>query len=419
MKGRALQAGALGIAAAAFVAATPAAAASVEASSTTLLAGRPDVRYGEVHTAVPLTELVGLNATGADLFGFDELKLRVSGWGRLDATENKTLAGDLEMAYVQGRLLDRRVAVTLGRQQVTGGAARFTTVDGAAVDGRLWKGLGATVFGGAPVTPRFTLSRADWLYGGRVYYRRSLATEVGVSYEQALDHGLTARQDAGLDARVGIMSGLYLEGYGLWSLAERRLAEVDVGPTFAPFRRLQVRARYRRTAPDLFLPRNSIFSVFAETKRDEAGADASFQLTRYLSLFADYRQLWTADGAGEDLSARATFRSDPSSRTYVGAEARVLRVPVNGYVQGRLFGTYRPLEKLTVALDLDGYRFTQEINGARASFTAALTGAYTLWPGWLAALSCTGGTTVLLESRFEVLAKLVYNLPTTTTGRTP
>jgi hypothetical protein len=394
-------------------------AATVEASSTTLLAGRPDLRLGEVHTAVPIVELVGLSASNFDLPVVDDLKLRVSGWGRLNAADTKQLAGDFEVAFLQGRLLDRRLTLTLGRHVVTGGAARFTHLDGASADVRIAGGVGFAAYGGAPVIPRFAVARGDALYGGRLYWRGALSTEVGASYVQVLDHGRTARQDAGLDARVKLMSGLYFGGFGLWSLAESRLAEVDVGPTWIINDDLQARLQYRRTAPDLFLPRSSIFSVFAETQRDEAGGDLSYQVNPYTGLFADYHSLWTGEGRGDDATLRATFRSDPSSTAVLGGQARLLRIPANGFVEARLFGSYRPIDKLTVALDLDAYQFLQDINGTRTSFTAALTGAYQFLPGWLAVLSGTGGTTVLLQGRFEVLAKLVYNFPTTTSGLTP
>jgi len=394
-------------------------ASTVEVSSTTLLAVRPDVRLGEVRSAVPIVELVGLSAQGFEVPAVDDLKLRVSGWGRVDAVEGRDLAGDLEFAFLQGRLFDRRLSLTMGRHLVSGGAARLTQLDGASADVRIGRGLGVSAFGGVPVVPRFAVAKGDLAYGGRVYYRALIDTEVGVSYAHTLDHGLTARQDAGLDARVRLMRGLVVSGYGLWSLAEQRLAEIDIGPTWMATPDVQARVEYRRTAPDLFLPRRSIFSVFAEMQRDEVGGDVSWQLNRWANLFADYFSLWTGDGRGDDASARATFRSDPAARAQFGVQARVFRVPVNGYVQGRVFGSYRAMNKVTVSLDLDGYQFTQAINGARSTFTGALTGSYNFLPGWLAVVSASGGTTVLLQTRYELFAKLVFNYPTTTSGLTP
>ena len=422
MTGRAQKAAALAIAFAGVLATEAASAATVEASSTTLLAGRPDLRLGEVHTALPIVEQVGLSASNFDLPVVDDLKLRVSGWGRLDAADTKALAGDFEIAFLQGRLLSRRLTLSLGRHVVTGGAARFTHLDGASADLRIGGGIGFAAYGGAPVIPRFARAQGDAIYGGRLYWRGSMESEVGASFVQVLDHGRTARMDAGLDARVRVMNGLSFGGFGLWSLAESRLAEVDVGPTWVVNEKLQARLQYRRTAPDLFLPRSSIFSVFAEMQRDEVGGDVSYQVNPYTGLFADYHSVWPGGGRGDDATLRATFRSDPSSTAVFGGQVRLLRMPTSGYVEGRLFGSYRPMDKLTVALDLDGYQFLEDIAGypgIRTTFTAALTGAYQFLPGWLAVLSGTGGTTVQMQSRFELLAKLVYNFPTTTSGRTP
>ena len=418
MKGRGSKA-ARWLAAAVALAAAQASASTVNATSTTLLTGRPDVRYGEVHSAVPIVELVGLSAQGFEVPAVDDLKLRVSGWGRLDAARTGDLAGDLEVAFLQGRLLDRRLALTLGRHIVTGGAARFTQLDGASAEVAIARGFGVAAYGGLPVVPRFAVARGDAVFGGRLFWRRSVSTEVGASVVNVLDHGVFARQDLGLDARYQATKALAVAGYGLWSLAEARLAEVDVGPTYSPTSEVQVSAQYRRTAPDLFLPRSSIFSVFAETRRDEVGASAQYQPRPYLSLFADYHSLWTGDGRGDDLGARASFRSDPTGTTTLAAQARWLRIPSNGYVQVRLSGTRKLLPRLLLALDLDGYAFSQPINGATMSTTAAVTGAYAFAPGWQAVLSGTAGETPLLAQRFELFAKLVYDYSTTTTGKTP
>ena len=46
------------------------------------------------------------------------------------------------------------------------------------------------------------------------------------AYEKVLDHGRTARQDAGLDARFLATRNIAVSAYGLWSLYEQRLAEL-------------------------------------------------------------------------------------------------------------------------------------------------------------------------------------------------
>lgn len=376
------------------------------------------MRYGEVHSAVPVTELLGVSADGVGLPAGGDLRLRVSGWGRLDAADRRVPTGDLEFGFLQARLLGRRLTLSAGRHAVVGGAARYTQVDGASADARLWGGFGVSGYGGLPVVPRFAAAFGDGLAGGRVYWRRSVNTEVGASFLQMWSRGNMARQDAGLDLRIQPWKLLSFAGFGLWSVAEERLAEVDVGPTWVVGPRVQLSANYRRTAPDLFLPRTSIFSVFAETQRDEAGGSVQWQAFRRVGLFLEYHSLWTGDGRGDDPAARVSYRSDSSGTTTATVEARWLRAPKNRYVGERLAASHRFFSRLTLAADLEGYQFAEPINGATTSMSAAVTGAYAVGPKWLAALTGTAGVTPLLERRFEVMAKLVYNFSTTTRGQT-
>ncbi len=77
-----------------------------------------------------------------------------------------------------------------------------------------WRGLGITAYGGAPVTPRFATRQGDVAGGGRVFWRRSFDTEVGLSFIEVLDCGLVARQDIGADARVRPTRTLHIRRAG-------------------------------------------------------------------------------------------------------------------------------------------------------------------------------------------------------------
>src|SRR3954471_22329155 len=86
----------------------------VDATATTLISGRQDVRDGVVHTALPVYELVSVRATEIRLPGFDDTALVLSGWGALamaNTLEDKRGIGDLDLAFAEGKLLHRRVAV--------------------------------------------------------------------------------------------------------------------------------------------------------------------------------------------------------------------------------------------------------------------------------------------------------------------
>src|SRR5439155_7173929 len=152
-------------------------------------------------------------------------------WGKAaagDPMDGRHADADVSLGYLEGTLLSRRLALRVGRQLIIGGAARPTQLDGARVEARLPGGVGVTLYGGAPVTPRFAVHRGDALAGARLFWRPRLDAEVGASFVEGLDRGRSSRRDAGVDARWVPLAPVTLTGYGLWSLVEQRLAEVDV-----------------------------------------------------------------------------------------------------------------------------------------------------------------------------------------------
>ncbi|MBS1153245.1 MAG: hypothetical protein H6Q89_4943, partial [Myxococcaceae bacterium] len=230
-------------------------AADVEVQSTTLIGGRPDVVDGEVRTVVPIYERVGLRARNLQLLGIDELAITVDAWGGLTLPGYQGSIGgsDVNLAFVEGKLLKKRLRLRLGRQFVTGGTARASFFDGLNVEYRSRSGLGVSAFAGIPVERRYSnFVRGDFVFGARAFWNPMFATEVGLSYLHLLKRGALARQDVGLDVRWQPVKSLAVNGAAVWSIAETRLAEVDVGPLWQPTENLEVQLNYRRTAPELF-----------------------------------------------------------------------------------------------------------------------------------------------------------------------
>jgi hypothetical protein len=84
----------------------------VDATSTTLLSGHADPRDGVVHTSVPLFELVSVRATDLRVPHVDDMIVILSGWGEIafaDTDGGHRGLGDLDIAFVEGKMLRRRV----------------------------------------------------------------------------------------------------------------------------------------------------------------------------------------------------------------------------------------------------------------------------------------------------------------------
>lgn len=385
----------------------------VEGSLTTLLAGRADPRDGNLYTVIPLYQGLRLTMRDLPLGRFGDLRLEVTGWGMGqfgDPRDGRLGQGDLDVAYLQGRFFKRRLEVRLGRQLVTGGVTRFTHLDGASVALRFASGVGVSAYGGVPAVPRFGVTVGEAVGGGRVSLRFSYESEVGLSYLYLQDKGRAAREDIGLDARMVPHRSVVLSGFFAYSLLELRTAELDVQLSWTPLRWLYARFDYRHQAPDLFISRASIFSVFAMTERDEVGGaiDAKFYGRRIL-FAGDYHTILEPNGTGHRAGARLSMRLGPAGQLLLGAEERLLLLPIKGYYQSRLFARVSILPTLVASLDLDAYRFTHPVNDRDFSFTSALSLSWDFARAWSGVATGAYTTTPFVENGYEFIVRVAYS----------
>lgn len=399
-----------GLALALVATAAPARAEIVDASVATLLNGRADVRDGRVYTVVPAYEMLQLRLDDVHT-RYVDLRVIVSAWGEVafgDPQDGRA-TGDVDIGYVEAALFDHRLTLRAGRQMIWAGAARMFQLDGGSARWRIWRGFYLDVYGGVPVVQRFGVKLGDAAAGGRASWRPSIDSELGVSFFETLAEGRVSRQDLGADARWSPLHDLALTGYLIYAMPERRIGEADVGATWQPYWNLDVRADYRRTAPDLFLPRSSILSVFATESRDEAGGELYAKPLPRLSVEGDYHFVFDAAGFGQRGGGRISLHAGRAFQTLIGLEGRALRLPGNGYTEARAFCTHRLSPSLLIGLDLDTYFLEQAINGATLSLTGSATVAWDFARGWRAVLTGFADTTPLVERRFEILARIVYN----------
>jgi hypothetical protein len=387
----------------------------IDAQLQTLVAGRSDPRDGKVYTVVPVYQTVNLMASDLRLKYVDDFKISLSAWGLLapwgDAGPlpyGDRYSGDVDLAFLEGKLFKRRVSLRLGRQMVFGGAARAFQMDGATVGFDIWRGLTFSMWGGAPVIPRFMTGRGDATGGARLSWKINYDSEVGLSFMHVSESGRTLRQEFGGDARWRPHRTVTLSGLALMSTVENRLAEADLQVRYQPLLWLEVMADWRRTAPDLFLPRGSILSVFADQTRDEGGGSFFLRPLARLRFEGDYHFVNDDAGWGHRGGARLMLSLGRMWQTQLGAEVRGLTLPVNGYWQARLFGMHRT-GPVALTLDLDCYKLEKPINGQTLSFTGAATLGWNIVAHWNLVLAGIADTTPYVSQRFEVIAKLTWD----------
>ena len=392
-----------------------------EASSTTVLRLQPDWKAGDTRTGFWGTELVGLSVRGIEMDGVDDLRIQLSAWGQLASlsdpvgTKNGT-TGDIDLLYVQGALFHRHLALTLGRQLVSGGAARVLQLDGVNATVAIDKGFGVTAYAGSPVVSRFSYPVGEFAFGGRAYWRPSYGSEVGISFLEIISGSVLSRQDVGADVRWVILRNLSATASGIFNIPEARFADADLSVSWQVFPTLELFVKGQHTSPDLFLPLTSIFSVFANINNDAVGGGAFWQALPRLAFYGEYKRLWVDGGAkGDEAELRATYRL--TRKATVGLDVRFLYVPLNGVVPAngindfRAWVIYPVTPKIKVSADVDWTILHNELNGGDDSLVGTGSVSWAIGSGWNAMLSGSVGTTPFFQARYTATARIGYDFP--------
>jgi hypothetical protein len=424
-------------AALALLSASGARADTVEVNATTLLNVARQTRGPgpdpELVTVAPAYEILSITARELRNPFADDLAVVVSAWGsyefqdpRWDNGTTSDLTGDVMTGYVQGRLIDRHLTLRLGRAQVQTGVARMIHLDGGQAIAFLPGGVRVSGYAGVPVSQRFTSRTGirnwnplggDLAYGGRLAWSLAIpgiasrGLDLGASANVVSNDGDPVKQEVGADVRFRPNAKVELAGLASYSLFDERFSEGTARIGWNASRKLFVEADYRYIAPDLFLARNSILSVFSAEERQDLGGGATYELGRGLRVGANYHLLLepgetgSANGeTGHEADARVEWER---GHTLVGADAFLLDAFENGYVGGRLFGR-QDYGKFFAAVDVLLHVFRDEINGEDYSVSGTLSAGYELARGFSAVITGRAGVTPFLEQTGEILAKLVY-----------
>jgi hypothetical protein len=363
----------------------------------------------------------------------DDLSIVLSTWAsyeladpRWDAGTDSSLNGEVVTGYIQGKLLGRRLTLRLGREHVVAGVARMIHIDGLEAVARLGWGARLSAYAGVPVAQRFgaRTTRQSWnptggdlAYGGRLSLSRGFrgmagrGVEVGVSANAVTDGGDPVRQEVGADLRLQPSGGLTLTGVAAYSTFDQRLSEVAARAIWSATRHLRLEVDGRTYAPDLFLARNSILSVFSAEERTDLGGGVTYEFGKGLAAGASYHLVLEpgeTEDEGDYGGAQAAAHLDwERGATRAGAEVEYLDALANGYVALRVFGR-REMGRLFAAADVSCHLFEESVNGEDLAVTGALTAGVDLGRGFGAVVSGSAGMTPFLEQTFDVMAKLVY-----------
>lgn len=265
-----------------------------------------------------------LRLQGERLFGGEEWSFRGEGFAR--SVEQSGSGGSLgDVVEWVGAELDYRAAdgttvARLGRQWITQGVGAHR-LDGLSLHRQMGASFEADVYGGVPSDNALGGASGDLLVGGRVGWRGARSLKLGASGFYQKDDTDPADLKAGLDLFWSPSSTLDLTGFLFydWIADEWYDARLHLG--WRPSLRWQWSLDWTHTIPGLFLPKNSIFSVFSLDRYDEGSLTLTRRMTEHWSWYAFGRSTWYED------SSRAVRTGGGLSLTYgpggedaVGAE---------------------------------------------------------------------------------------------------
>jgi hypothetical protein len=390
-----------------------AAAQVVDASSTTMLRLKPEWKAGDTQTGFWGTELVGLSVRNIEVSGVDNLNIQLSAWGQLATLKDSIYTGstgDIDLLYIQGALFNRHLSLTVGRQLVSGGAARVLQLDGVNATVMIGKGFGVTGYAGAPTVSRFTYPVGEFAFGGRAFWRPSFGSEIGISFLEILSDSVLSRQDLGVDFRWAIAPNVSATASGIYALQQQAFADADLSVHWQILPTLEVFGKGQHATPDLFLPMTSIFSVFTNTNRDAVGGGVFWQVQPRLSFYGEYNRLWVDGGNGDEAELRGTYRL--ARKSTIGVSARFLFVPVNGVTDLRAWFSHTLTERIRLSADVEGTILKDAINAKTNSIVGTGSATWAIGSGWSAMLSGSAGVTPFFQSVFTATARIGYNFST-------
>jgi hypothetical protein len=388
----------------------------------------------------PFHEALSLSAARVDTpIAKDSLDLQFAAFGQAWAgpTEGMPSATwDVSSAFLTQRL--GGVTFSLGRQPVTGGAARYRRLDGVVIRGRTEFGLTASAYYGLTVLPRWdqwygTHSLGDayeqwsaapdsivipargenWMGGMSLGWSDERVGTVNVSFHHQAENLSLADESMGLSFRLGGWSPVGLVADAIYSLAQHDWSDVRVLLDYALTRQkghglgLGVRAEVLHTLPAALLAQTSVLSVFAFEQVTEAGGELDFQLPLGMRLgLGGFGQDYGEGDPGARLRATYQMIGGPRERTLVRVVASRVLLEQNGYVQLRASGVFPIGSRLTAYADLYQYFYDEPIRGHSTSTFAAAHLGYVAQKLWNARVGGSASQSPDAALDMQVMAQL-------------
>ncbi|HSC86276.1 MAG TPA: hypothetical protein VLC09_03360 [Polyangiaceae bacterium] len=350
-------------------------------------------------TLVPWHQSLSLGATHLDsLFGKDGTDIQVAAWGQIiggSPEDQQSATWDLASAFVTQRA--GPLVFQLGRQVISGGAARYRRMDGVLVRANGPVGLRLSGYAGWTALPRW-----DQWYGYHdlganydswkqpnaypLYADRSQNTmggflldwhdddigTLGVSFHGQAERDSIESRNLGANFALTHFENVSLTGDAIFSLEQQRLADVRFSGLWDAYRKgdvgVSLLGEFLHTVPSALLSQASIFSVFSFGELTEAGGELITRLPLGFTISgAGYAQTYNEGSPGARVRGEVRFASDKEETVMARVQAQRVSLETNGYWVLRLAARYRFLPSWSLAADAYRYAYDQAVDGRTES----------------------------------------------------
>jgi len=383
---------------------------------------------GNKNTFAPLYEY--LSADAANLGG-TPVAFHFYGWGRVDLADpsgSGKESGDLGSAYLEYLHPKGNAQLKLGRFFLAEGVA-VETLDGAFFKVTTPLGFGISGYGGAPVEQSIldNVSPGGSLYGGRLFFNRSGATEIGVSYlkEKGPFQGKD-RELYGGDLWLRVVPAVEITGQATYNKSTRGMASQRYALRIVPGGRFDISGGYEAYSyKDLF--QTALHPIFISPSTPVDNADKvktifgvlDWEVVSGLTLELAAKNIrHDKENPGKANRGEAGIRYAFNERKDVfglSAAAVTSDREENEYQEFRGFVSFSP-SKFRFSIDALTQQFKKEIEGKKRAHQVVASAGYKVRPY----LSVSGDLTYTQSSTFQQdyagLVRATLELGTATGG---
>jgi len=395
-------------------------------------------------TISPIHQSLSLRATQVDSpVGEDSVEVQVAAWGQIvlgQPQDIEAASWDLASAFITQRFDSLRL--TLGRQSVAGGAARYSRFDGGRAALNLPFDLTLDAYGGWTVLPRWNKPygyhnleqnlddwaknpeqfqdpkrRQNWLAGARMNWQKEGVASLGVSLHQQKEHSSLTRQTLGMSGSFTQLERAKFFANALLSTEQSRFSRIRLSGDWDAVRapkietNISIRGEFLHSTPSLMLSQASIFSIFSYQEINEWGGELRAALPlRLRADFSGYAQLYNEGSPGYRSSLKFRYALDDRSTLILRTHLKRVVTESNGYWMARAAGSYVFTPRWSLMVDSYQYLYDQEIRSvASSSFYAAHLKYFSKYP-WNARLGSSLSRSPYAKADARILARFTYNL---------